>query len=149
LAIIATCQQKEQDVLNKLIDTEFGDGANRTRFCNLIAGGFLIDRILEETDVKRGLLDRCVDATINMDLFRKVDATKPVNRRAAQLLWATTDGVGQDLPGTKGTAYGALQGLTYELSHGDDNGASQLFGRGTKEVHDAMLLLSAIANTRA
>lgn len=138
-----------QDTFNKLIDTRFDDGTDRVRFCNLIAkGGNLISRILTESDPNRNLLERCMDATLNVDLFKKIDSKEPANKKAKDILWAMTTGAGQDHEAAKGSAWGALNGLTnWQSNSNDEDGSRMLFGEMNDEQENALLLLSAVANT--
>lgn len=152
-------RKKAQAVLNKLTTTKFdlASPVDLNRFAAIMAeGGKVLDRILDISSFDQGasLLDKCINATIDSQAWTAVKTTQ-LNNIAGRIVLETINGLGSDLPSASGTLWGMLNGYTTWADHhsGRGEGADErrtenvIFGGYTKEKQNAMLLLSAIANT--
>lgn len=161
---VAVNKQKYSDVIGNLVDTNF-DGArdkNLLRFASIMADGkSTLNRIvdLHEETQSASFLDRCLAATIDKDAWDNV-RTNGLSNVGTRIVAETLDGLGSDLESASGTLWGMLNGYTFYTDHlagnlpGQGKKASEesrqedvLFGNWNAQKENAMLLLSAIANT--
>ncbi len=168
LTAIAKEKEKFGKVVGKLVDTQFEGVKDRSllRFASVMADGkATLDRIvkMEESASNGSFLDRCMMATIDQDAWTKVK-TGGMSNTANRIVSETLNGIGADMESAKGTLWGALNGYTFWTDHlsidaADGRGKRSeftaeerkqenvLFGGYNREKQNAILLLSAIANT--
>jgi hypothetical protein len=149
---------KSQAVLQKLVETKYdlSRPTDVSRFASIMADGkAVIDRILAVDSFDRGasLLDKCLTATIDQQAWNRV-ATSGLSNAANRIVVESIHGLGADLSTARGTLWGMLNGYTYWADHvsgRDDANRTEdvVFGGFSQEKQNAMLLLSAIANTPA
>lgn len=152
-------RQQAQDVLGKLTTSQYDTVNPQTllKFAAVMADGrATLDRIIDYHEAQSSassFLDKCVNATIDAQAWSAV-RTAGMSNKANRVVAEALNGLGQDLPTARGTLWGILNGYTYwtdHLSGRDEEGRNEdvVFGGYTQDKSNAMLLLSAIANTPA
>lgn len=152
-------RQQAQDVLGKLTTSQYDTVNPQTllKFAAVMADGrATLERIIsfDQAQVNAtSFLDKCVNATIDAQAWAAV-RTAGMSNKANRVVAEAMNGLGQDLPTARGTLWGVLNGYTYwtdHLSGRDDANRNEdvVFGGYTQDKANAMLLLSAIANTPA
>lgn len=152
-------RQQAQDVLGKLTTSQYDTVNPQTllKFAAVMADGrATLDRIIDYHEAQSSassFLDKCVNATIDAQAWSAV-RTAGMSNKANRVVAEALNGLGQDLPTARGTLWGILNGYTYWTDHlagRDEEGRNEdvVFGGYTQDKSNAMLLLSAIANTPA
>lgn len=148
---------RAQEVLGRLTTTQYDTVNPQTllKFAAVMADGrATLDRIISLDAAQTSapsFLDKCLNATIDAQAWaavRTAGMSNKANRVAAEAL----NGIGQDMSTARGTLWGVLNGYTYWTDHlaGRDTEACDedvVFGGYSQDKANAVLLLSAIANT--
>lgn len=148
--------EKSKEILGRLVDTKYDSENTRliNRFASVMADGkAIIDRIVDMGDNSKSFLDSCLNATIDQEAWNKVK-TAGMSNHANRIVAETMDGLGADMETAKGSLWGMLNGFTYWTDHlsgreSNKEGRQEAvtFGKYSTEKKNAILLLSAIANT--
>lgn len=154
----ASGRARAQEILGRLVGTQYDTVNPQTllRFASVMADGkAVLDRIvsLDQVNSDASFLDRCINATIDLSAWSKV-RTAGMSNRGTRIVAETMNGLGASLETSRGTLWGALNGYTYWTDHLEgrtEEGRSEdvIFGGRAQEKQNAVLLLSAIANTPA